>query len=185
MQPLNFSGSLEQALQQSFDEAAAMYNGTKMNYMGEGNYKKEQAKTSFQGWEYIRCNGGVRIGSGDYPPEYGLDLFVIKINNRFERVAVLKSRKINRSCSMSSFYADDRMQYTNAINEFLFHLQFTDGPSPLISNLKLLKAAVLKVYGRAFPCKHLPHPVSGIMFIHPFSYPMARPILVLSSHPEG
>ena len=101
MQPLNFAGSLEQALQQSFDEAAAMYNGTKMNYIGEGNYKKEQAKTSFQGWEYIRCNGGVRIGSADYPPEYGLDLFVIKINNRFERVAVLKSRKINRSCSMS------------------------------------------------------------------------------------
>jgi hypothetical protein len=114
MQPLNFTGSLEQALQQSFDEAAAMYNGTKMNYLGEGNYKKEQAKTSFQGWDYIRCNGGIRIGGGDYPPEFGLDLFVIKINNRFERVAVLKSRKINRSCSMSSFYADDRIQYTNA-----------------------------------------------------------------------
>ena len=70
MQPLNFSGSLEQALQQSFDEAAAMYNGTKMNYLGEGNYKKEEAKKSFQGWDYIRCSGGVRIGSSDYPPEY-------------------------------------------------------------------------------------------------------------------
>jgi hypothetical protein len=132
MQPLNFSGSLEQALQQSFDEAAAMYNGTKMNYIGEGNYKKEQAKTSFQGWEYIRCNGGVRIGNTDYPPEYGLDLFVIKINNRFERVAVLKSRKINRSCSMSSFYADDRQQYKTAIDNLLFSIQFTDGQEPLI-----------------------------------------------------
>lgn len=127
MQPLNFSGSLEQALQQSFDEAAAMYNGTKMNYLGEGNYKKEQAKQSFQGWEYIRCNGGVRIGGGDYPPEFGLDLFVIKINNRFERVAVLKSRTINRSCSMSSFYADDREQYKIAINNLLYSIHFDDG----------------------------------------------------------
>jgi hypothetical protein len=132
MQPLNGTGSLEEALQQSFDEAAAMYNGTKMNYLGEGNYKKEPAKQSFQGWEYIRCSGGVRIGSGDYPAEYGLDLFVIRINNRFERVAILKSRKINRSCSMSSYYADDRVHYSNAINTFLFHLQFTDGPSPLL-----------------------------------------------------
>src|SRR6185503_1574091 len=41
MQPLNFSGSLEQALQKSYDEAAAMYKGSKMNYAGEGNYKKE------------------------------------------------------------------------------------------------------------------------------------------------
>jgi hypothetical protein len=132
MQPLNFSGTMEQALQKSFDEAAAMYNGTKMNYLGEGNYKKEQAKKSFQGWEYIRCNGGVRIGGGDYPPEYGLDLFVIKINNRFERVAVLKSRTINRSCSMSSFYADDRQHYKNAVDNLLFSIQFTDGQEPLI-----------------------------------------------------
>jgi hypothetical protein len=127
MQPLNASGSLEQALQQSYDEAAVMYNGTKMNYAGEGNYKKEEAKTSFRGWDYIRCNGGIRIGGGDYPPEFGLDLFVIKINNRFERVAVLKSRKINRSCSMSSFYADDRPQYKNAIHNLLFSIHFDDG----------------------------------------------------------
>ncbi len=127
MKPLNFSGSLEQALQQSFDEAAVMYNGTKMNYIGEGNYKKEQAKISFRGWEYIRCNGGVRIGNDEYPPEFGLDLFVIKINNRFERIAVLKSRKINRSCSMSSFYADDRQQYKNAIDNLLFSIHFDDG----------------------------------------------------------
>lgn len=130
MQPLNFAGSLEQALQQSFDEAAAMYNGTKMNYLGEGNYKKEEAKKSFQGWDYIRCSGGILIGGGDYPPEYGLDLFVIKMNNRFERVAVLKSRTINRSCNMSSFYADDRIPYRTAIDKLLFSIHFTDGNEP-------------------------------------------------------
>jgi hypothetical protein len=144
MQPLSFPGSLEQALQQSYDEAAAMYNGTKMNYIGEGDYKKEPAQKSFQGWEYIRCSGGLHIGGGDYPPEYGLDLFIIKINNRFERVAVLKSRKINRSCSMSSFYADERLPYSNAINEFLFHIQFTDGSLPLVSQSKSIEGGGIK-----------------------------------------
>ena len=144
MQPLNFSGSLEQALQKSYDEAAAMYKGSKMNYVGEGNYKKEEVKQSFQGWQYIRCHGGVRIGSGDLPPEYGLDLFVIKINNRFERVAVLKSRTVNRKCSMSSFYADERQQYKDAVNNLLFSLQFTDGPQPLILQSKSIEGGGVK-----------------------------------------
>lgn len=144
MPALNSSGSLEQALQQSFDEAATMYKGSKMNYLGEGNYKKDAVKRSFQGWEYIRCNGGIRIGNGDYPPEYGLELFVIRINNRFERVAVLKSKKINRSCSMSAFYADDRQQYKMAINELLFSLQFTDGPVPIFPQAKNIEGGSIK-----------------------------------------
>lgn len=140
MQPLNFAGGLEQALQQSYDDAAAMYNGTKMNYLGEGNYKKEQAKQSFQGWEYIKASGGIRIND----KEYGLDIFVIKVNNRFERMAVLKSRTINRSCSMSSFYTDERQQYRTAIDNFLFSLQFTDGPEPLIARPKSIEGGGIK-----------------------------------------
>jgi hypothetical protein len=131
MQPFNFSETLEQALAKSFDEAAAMYNGTTMNYAGTGaKYKKTEAQRSFNGWEYMKADGGVRIGTGDYPPEYGLVLFVIKINNRFERVAVLKTRTTNRSCSMSSYYADERQQYKTAIDNFLLSLQFTDGQEP-------------------------------------------------------
>ncbi|MBK7561423.1 MAG: hypothetical protein IPI68_07845 [Chitinophagaceae bacterium] len=127
MQPLNASGTLEQTLQQSFDEAAAMYNGTKMHDVNGGNYSAIPPKKSFRGWDYIRCSGGLHIGDGDYPAEFGLDLFVIKINNRFERVAVLKSRKINRSCNMSAYYADERQQYRTAIDNLLFSIHFTDG----------------------------------------------------------
>ena len=189
MQPLNFSGSMEQALQQSFDEAANMYNGTKMNYLGEGNYKKEEARKSFQGWDYIRCNGGVRIGSGDYPPEYGLDLFVIKINNRFERVAVLKSRKINRSCSMSSFYTDERMQYKTAIDKFLFNLQFTDGPEPLIQS-KSIEGGGIKGVWRGIsmnvssPSASQPVGLGYNVFSSQYFYQTARLISVLNFIPK-
>src|SRR6185503_5835350 len=50
MGPLSFSGSLEQALAQSYDEAATMYKATKM-YESSGNYKKTDAQKSFHGWE--------------------------------------------------------------------------------------------------------------------------------------
>ena len=121
MQPLNFSGSIEQALQQSYDEAAAMYNTTKKYFAGGAEYQKAEAQKSFNGWEYIRGKGEVMVG---FSNELGLELFVIKINNRFERVAVLKSKK---SCNMSRYFSADRLQYTNAIDNFLFSLQFSDG----------------------------------------------------------
>jgi hypothetical protein len=54
MQPLNFSGSLEQALAKSYDEAATMYNSIKMHYAGGDNYQKTEPKKSFNGWEYMK-----------------------------------------------------------------------------------------------------------------------------------
>jgi hypothetical protein len=131
MQPLNASGTLEQALAQSYNEAATMYNATKMHYAGGAEYEKKEAKRSFRGWDYIRCSGGIHMGGGDYPPEYGLDLFVIKVNNRFERIAILKSRK-NCQGSMSRYYPDERPAYYNAIENFLFSIQFTDLLAPAV-----------------------------------------------------
>ena len=121
MQPLNFSGTLEEAMKQSFDEAAAMYKTTKM-YQADGNYSKKKPQTSFNGWEYIRGKGGVQLE--DRSAELGLELFVIKINNRFERVAILESRKY---CGGGSrYYASDRITYRTAIENLLYTLQFTD-----------------------------------------------------------
>ena len=126
MQPLNFAGSIEQAFQQSYDESATMYKSTKMHYAGGAEYEKTEAKKSFKGWDYIRGSGGIRIENGTpYPPEYGLELFVVKVNNRFERIAVLKSRT-NCNGSMSRYYPDERPIYYNAIDNFFFSLQFTD-----------------------------------------------------------
>lgn len=131
MQPVNFSGTLEQALSKSYDEAVIMYNATTLHDVNGGNYTALAVKKSFRGWDYIRCSGGIHMGGGDYPPEFGLDLFVIKVNNRFERVAILKSRK-NCQGSMSRYYPDERPGYYNAIENFFFSLQFTDLVAPAV-----------------------------------------------------
>jgi hypothetical protein len=127
--PLNFSGTIEQALQKSYDETTEKIKATKMNDVNGGNYSKQAAKISFRGWEYIRCSGGIHMGSGDYPPEYGLDLFVIKVNGRFEKISIVKSRN---NCDYSTYYPTHRIQYFNDIENFLFSLQFPDWKEPVV-----------------------------------------------------
>lgn len=129
LQPLNFSGTLQQALTKSYDEVAAMQNATKMFYAGGAEFQKTEPQKSFNGWEYISGSGSIQVENGTpYKSEYGLQLFVIKINNRFERVAILKSSK---KCNyLSRYFSDDRQIYRYAIDNFLFSLQFTDGQEP-------------------------------------------------------
>ncbi len=130
MQPLNVSGTLEQVLAQSFEEATKMYNGTSM-YQSDGKYSKNAVQKSFNGWEYIRGKGGVQVDNGTaYKTEVGLEVFVIKINSRFERVAILESRKY---CGgVTRYYATDRINYRNDIENLLFSLQFTDFNEPVL-----------------------------------------------------
>jgi hypothetical protein len=124
MQPLTITGSLEDALRQSYDEAATMYKGTKMYFAGGANYQVTEARKSFNGWEYIRGKGSIKIQDGtQFGTEYGLEIFAIKINNRFERVAILESRTY---CNSSRHFASDRLSYRNSIADLLFSLQFSD-----------------------------------------------------------
>jgi hypothetical protein len=126
MSPLNASATLEEALAQSFEEATITYNGSSM-YESSGKYSKNASSISYNGWEYIRGKGGIRINGN----ECGLELFVIKINNRFERVAILESRKY---CSGTSlYYASDRRTYRNGIEQLLFSLHFADFNRPVLS----------------------------------------------------
>ena len=124
MSPLMNAESLNAALEQTYDEAVTMYKATKMNEPSGGNYSKQAARRSFQGWEYIRCSGGIQVENGTpYKDEYGLDLFVVKIHDRYERVVVLKSRK---NCGTSRYYPTERLSYRNAIEGLLFSMTFAD-----------------------------------------------------------
>ena len=123
-----------------------MYKGTKMFIAGGSEYEKKEAKRSFKGWEYIRCAGGIKIDNGTpYPPEYGLDIFHVKVNSRFERVATLKSRK---SCagSMSRYYPDERPAYYNAIERFLFSFQFNDLTTPAVQPGTIKGSGIIGVW---------------------------------------
>ena len=79
MQAMSFSGTMEQALEKSYDETCAILQVTKMREVSGGNYSAREAKKSFRGWEYIRCSGGIHVNNGTpYPDEYGLELVCYK-----------------------------------------------------------------------------------------------------------
>ena len=131
LQPMNFSGTMEQALEKSYDETCNILQVTKMREVSGLNYSAKEARKSFKGWEYIRCFGGIQLNNGSpYPDEYGLELFVTKVNNRFERVAIVKSR--NTCNGISRYYPSDRLSYRNTIEDFLFSLKFEDWAEPVV-----------------------------------------------------
>lgn len=124
MPALNASGTLEQALAQSYGEAATMYKGTTMHYAGGANYNPTTPQRSFNGWEYIRGKGGIHVENGTpYKTELGLELFVVKVGSRFERVAIIETRP---NCKSSRYYSSDRIVYRNGIESLLFSLKFAD-----------------------------------------------------------
>jgi hypothetical protein len=108
-----------------------MYKGTSM-YQSGGKYSKNVSQKSYNGWEYIRGKGGIRVQDGtQHGTEYGMELFVIKINNRFERVAILESRTYCKGNSL--YYSSDRRNYRNSIEHLLFSIHFTDFGGQVLS----------------------------------------------------
>ena len=131
MRPVDFTGTIEQALEKSYDETCTVLQVTKMREVNGENYTAREAKKSFRGWDYIRCSGGIHVNNGTaYPDEYGLDLFVIRVNNRFERIAIIKSR--NSCGGLSRYYPSDRLKYADAIEGFLFSVKFDDWQEPTV-----------------------------------------------------
>lgn len=125
LQAMNSSGTMEQAFEKSYDETCNILQVTKMREVSGKSYNTKESKKSFKGWEYVRGSGGIQVNNGTpYPDEYGLELFVIKINTRFERIAIVKSR--NTCGGLSRYYPSDRLNYHNLIEEFLFSLKFDD-----------------------------------------------------------
>ena len=69
MKPADLTGTIEQALEKSYDETCSLLQVTKMHDVNGQNYIAREAKKSFRGWEYIRCSGGIPAlapGSGTY-----------------------------------------------------------------------------------------------------------------------
>jgi hypothetical protein len=133
LQAANFSTSFEAALEMGYDEVCAILRANKMREVSGMNYTAREAKRSFKGWEYIRGSGGIQVANGTpYPDEFGLELFVIRVNKRFERIAIVQSR--NTCGGLSKYYPSDRRHYRKDIENFLFSLKFDDWQEPFIES---------------------------------------------------
>ena len=118
-----FSGTMQQALAESWSDALKELEATKAY---DGNpYDIITEKTSYKGWDYIRGRGTFRA-NGDELSRYDMHLFVIKVNNRIERMVVWGLMNINQG----DYSPWVNPVYQHAIEDFFYSVKFDDWKEP-------------------------------------------------------
>jgi hypothetical protein len=122
--PVAFYGNLEQAREQSWSDLLA--GSPVQSVMMDKNpyYDIVSGRKSFRGWDYIREMARVRI---NYNP-YSITLFLLHINDRIERIAVISSIPPQPYNEEKPYPEYDR--YRDLVDEFVFSLKFDDWQEP-------------------------------------------------------
>ena len=132
MESKPFSGSLQQAFAESWSDALQQL---KLISPYTRPYDIITEKKSFRGWEYIQGDGTVK--RMDDQSELGYDkyyvnLFVIKLNNRIERIVTVGLKNINGA----DYSPYTNSYYREAVEGLCFSLKFDDWKEPPVGALK-------------------------------------------------
>lgn len=127
MESKPFTGTMQQALADSWNDALQELQATKA-YNGNP-YDIVTEKISYKGWDYIRGRGTF-LAVGNESARYDMHMFVIKLNNRIERIAVWGLMNIDHG----DFSPWVNPLYEHAIEEFFFSIKFDDWEEPVLTN---------------------------------------------------
>ena len=122
-----FTGTMQQAMAESWNdalhdlEAAKAYDGNPYDIITE--------KVSYKGWNYIRARGTFKANASELN-RYDMHLFVVKLNNRIERIAVWGLMNINHG----DYSPWVNPIYQHAIEDFFYSIKFDDWKDPAIAN---------------------------------------------------
>jgi hypothetical protein len=134
-----FNGTMAEALLASWDDVCLASGLTKKRTVNNMPYDVQtEERTCFKGWKYTRAYGDVVANANQ--AEYTLNLTVIRIFDRIERVAVL-SKKRTENVTRYSLY--DSPQYRRVVNEFLFSLEFDDWVDDAVKPATLLGGGIV------------------------------------------
>jgi hypothetical protein len=127
-----FSGSLQEAFAASWKEALEQL---KLVSPYTRPYDIITERTSFKGWEYIQGHGTVKRMNDPNDlgyDKYYINLFVIKLNNRIERIVTGGSQNINGA----DFSLYNSSIYSDPILGLCYSVHFDDWKEPAIGGLK-------------------------------------------------
>lgn len=139
MESKPFSGTMQQALTESWNDALKDLDATKA-YDGSP-YDIVTEKTSYKGWDYIRGRGSFHA-TGNEIDRYDMHLFVIKLNNRIERIAVWGLMNINHG----DYSPWANPVYQNAIEDFFYTIKFDDWKEPEFLKPSLQGDGIIGLY---------------------------------------
>src|ERR1700730_10050626 len=117
-----FTGSLEEAMAISWNDALQQLNCIPTYSQP---YDIETKRTSYKGWEYILARGSARKNKED-TYRYDMHLFVIKLNNRIERMIVIGLLNIQNG----SFSPYVNPIYQHDVDNLFFNFKFDDWKEP-------------------------------------------------------
>ena len=132
MESKSFSGTMQQAFAESWNDALQQFQ---LISPFTPPYSIIKEKTSYKGWPYIQGEGTVkRIDDNNELgyDKYYVNIFVIKLNNRIERIVTVGFQNINGS-DYSLYNGQD---YRNAITELCLGLKFDDWKEEPVGALK-------------------------------------------------
>ena len=108
-------------LERSWAEVARRSGLIAKRAVNNQEFNAHDPQVSFKGWEYVRADGTLYSPTGD--SDYSVNLTILKVNGRAERMAV-RARGAVKNLQRYSLREDPG--YHAAIQTFLFSLRFDD-----------------------------------------------------------
>lgn len=134
-----FAGSLATEIQSGWGEVASLLSAQLLNSVNGGNYDLEQPTPWFRGIDYLRANGGMRRGDGNY----SVDLIVFHVGDRAERMAVV-SREFRDNVTLTT--TRNNPVYDKAVGEVIFRAKFANQPDRAIAPAGLRAGGIVGVW---------------------------------------
>ena len=148
MESKSFSGSLTQAFAESWSDALTQLQAPTVIKP----YTILAEKKSHNEWEYIRGEGIIADNGNN---EFYINLFVVKLNNRIERMFTVSQRIAHMYGDRASAWEN----YSAVVDDFFYSVKFDDWMAPDIEKGDLNAGGIVGVYGKR---ELLPYVEAGI-----------------------
>ncbi len=128
-----FSGTMQQALEESWNDVLEQFQLT--YHLNTKPPAIITEKISYKGWQYIQGEGTARSNDDKRETNYDVfyvNLFVIKVNNRIERIVTVSLKNIKGN----EYSLYNNYLWQGPITEFCFNVKFDDLAEKPLGSLK-------------------------------------------------
>jgi hypothetical protein len=125
--PREGGGNLPKGMEAAWEDACVQMGGLKV--LGKNNlvFDAEAERKSFKGWSYVRATGVMQAKANN--AQYVMEIYVIDVNGRLERVVVTSALHTHNVTKLSLF---DSPPHRRMVQEFVFGMKFDDWKDAMV-----------------------------------------------------
>jgi len=133
------AASLERAVEATWSELQSLLTAELMRTVSGKNYDLAEPGRSLTGIEYLKANGGMRIGGA----EWDVTVYALRAGERVERVVVL-ARAFTENLTRVTTANNPR--YAKDIRRLVFRMRFANQPEQLLTPAGLKPGGIVGVW---------------------------------------